>query len=616
MTRRFGLLLAIGGILFAQAPSIPVAAKDGAALAVEAPDSVKDFVSIQAALLPHAITRELFNKNIADNYVAVFVNIGNRSRSASLVMEGIYIDYSKWALSGSNARRESINSRIDNYSTATWPAEVSSVESRVVRGHLEERQPKTARNWIARSLRLTGAIAAGYVFAFQGVHATEIAQGIAAFNGVGIPGFERFWPDSFIQKLNRISDFGYRANRIVPRESSDIFLVFFPIDRFLTAGLKKAFIDYPAVFFNPGLALVDDTIPDSIKRMIEKTSAKSLKELRDQLPDMILCHSDRVKHKDRCEASQLLRATVASISLSSVAIVLDGSMVVDLATVPAIVESAEFTSGTDKNQFFTTVGDGKELVIKGRNLSGSKVQFTSTNAIDSPVRDDRKSTDEQLTVKFTFKAAIPREPLIMKVVKEAKDGRVIESSPFSIKVDYDEKLPTVKPNADVDANGKLTIEGANLSGVDIALRVDQVQPPGEAQWFTRLISADGRKVEADLNKNQKGCFRAQLFVAGTPLTASFRIPHAPKITNALRDGKKVTITGTELFSLEKCDLQLQVKILATGSTAAVGVANLKFAADAKSATFELNDPQPAAGSKIYLFQGPLTIAPVDIKDLP
>lgn len=305
------------GITLAQ-PPIP-GANQGVALTVRAPASVKGVVSVQAVMLPYSINRELFSKHIADNYVVVVVNIGNRSHHSALVMQGLYLDYSNWALSGSVPRV----AEADETSSGTLPGQVSSVEYRIVRGELEERDPKTVRNWILRSLQFAGSVAGSTTFVYGAI--SNIPKYVSMANGVGIPGFEKLWPDALISKLNRISDFGYRVNRLIPRESSDVMIAFFPVDRFLTPRLKRIFIRRPALFFNTGLALVDRD--PEMTAILQRVSGRSLQELTDQIPAMLSCAADR--QPDDCDRSKILRSILKATSLNSIEVVIDGAMMIE-----------------------------------------------------------------------------------------------------------------------------------------------------------------------------------------------------------------------------------------------------------------------------------------------
>ena len=93
-------------VSFGQAPKVWPPVTQGVVLLASVPPTVDQLVSVRAVMLPYSINRQLFSKHIADHYAVVIVNIANRSHDAALVLEGIYLDYSKWALSGNVPRTD------------------------------------------------------------------------------------------------------------------------------------------------------------------------------------------------------------------------------------------------------------------------------------------------------------------------------------------------------------------------------------------------------------------------------------------------------------------------------------------------------------------------------
>lgn len=576
-------------------PALP-GAKDGTPLIVEAPQPVKDSVSVQAVLLPYTITSELFSKHIAQNYVVAVVNIGNRSKDAALVIEGLYLDYSHWALSGVVRRTKADEDKVPGNSATTLPSQVSSVEYRIVRGQLEERQPKSARNWVLRSLQLTGSVAAAFTFPL-GDASSNIAKGIAAFNGVGIPGFEKLWPDSLITKLNRISDFGYRVNRIVPRESSDIVLAFYPIGRFLTPSLKKLYIAMPAVFFNPGLALIDPAVPKEYVDLLAKVSGKSLDELRGQVPHMLACKlaKDAGTTSSDCDSAKELMRMVAATTLNSISLVIDGSMVVDLRAVPAAIGFVTFgKTGDDPAKFWSIPGD-KSVTLTGRFLSGGKLAIREAEALGIIVGavDDKTANAESLTVALKFvKPIASGSTLTLKVVKETRDGRTAESLSFPVTMSYTAAMPMV---SDAQATAaKVTITGKNLGDPSLKVILNRSQPVGGAWIVNNLtVNAEGSTFAIDIKKEKlgSGCYAGTITAsdAAYPIP-DFVIEPTPAISKATRTGSKVELEGMELFDMPKCGRAIVFKVFADhdGASSAMAVKNIIADSSGTKATFDFD----------------------------
>ena len=326
---RLSLLIVLSGFLCAQSPS-------GAPLAVTAPQSVKAMVDLQAVLMPYSVNRDLFGKYIADTYAVVFLSVGNRSREAGLVLEGLSLDYSNWALSGVASQEEAFARSLESFQASTQVGRVSSVEYRIVRAQLEEQDTKTARSWAIRFLEYASSAMGSTGFLFG--PATNAPRYVGALTGVGIPGFEKFWPDALIPKLNRVSDLAYHSNRIIPRESSDIMLGFFPLERFLTPSLKSIYVKRPALFFNTGLALIDNQNP-KVGRLLALVAGQDVSALQRQIPAMLECRANANPDREStaaCETSRPLRNVLVATSLNTIRVVVNGSMVVAAVAAPAI----------------------------------------------------------------------------------------------------------------------------------------------------------------------------------------------------------------------------------------------------------------------------------------
>jgi len=247
-------------------------------------------VSVEATLIPAKIARTVFGKEVANNYAVIALTISNRSSDDAFIVHTIFVDYSQWLLSGgepwestalclkdeqdskdaegqqsagqgNTQAKKCMGNRLQTWQQQTFANQISSVETRVVRGELLDRQPWTYRNWIIRALQGVGSIAAGFTFATSN---QDWIHGIGAYNGHFIPAAQTFWPDATVGQMNRISDFGFQVNKVIAKQSSDIVVAFFPIDRFLTPDLKSIFILSPAAFFAPMAALMDRTTRDKL----------------------------------------------------------------------------------------------------------------------------------------------------------------------------------------------------------------------------------------------------------------------------------------------------------------------------------------------------------------
>ena len=231
--------------------------------------NVNDNVNIEAVMLPREVSRRVFGKHVADNYAVIEVNISNRSKDAALILQSLFIDLSGWGFAGplGPGMGAAGGSRTPSrtYQAHASSTEVASVEYRIVRGQLLDAQPWTKRNIGLRAITVMGSIGTAFAFPFS----RDVITGIGAWNGSVVPGYQVLFPDGMEGQLNRISDYGYRNNKIIPQESADIVVAFFPIDRFLTPSLRNVFLNSPALFFNPLMLAIDPKTKTLLKPILE-----------------------------------------------------------------------------------------------------------------------------------------------------------------------------------------------------------------------------------------------------------------------------------------------------------------------------------------------------------
>jgi hypothetical protein len=309
---------------------------------------------------------------------------------------------------------------------------VASIDSRLVRGELLDAQQWTARNWTMRSLTALGSIAVAFEFPFS----TDVTKGIGAFNGTVVPGAAALWPDGTVNQLNRISDFGFKTDKIIPKQGSDVLVAFFPIKRFLTTGFRKVFLSDPAAWFVPDELLADpktEKIFESFVKpltggLAEKSAselgisgATSFKEtmLRAVLVD---CSSDSVSEKE--PATCILHDLINGVSLNNIRVVLEGVMTLDVAAVPATIYGVDFDSGSDAS-IWTKTGVKQTGSITGVYLTGgvpSVVDGSGKEIPDvtiTPVADG--SSDTELKFTMTVTKCIPSTTKVFFVVNKPQD---------------------------------------------------------------------------------------------------------------------------------------------------------------------------------------------------
>ena len=221
-------------------------------------------------------------------------------------------------------------------------------------------------------------------------------------------------PDSLLTRLNRISDFGYRVNRVVARQSSDTTIAFFPIERFLTPNLKRIFTRQPALFFNTGLALVDPN--PEMTAILERVSGKRLAELTTQLPAMVTCAGSG--EADACQRSAGLMSLLRATSLNSIQVIVDGSLMVEALAVPPSIDGVG--------------SQGNRIVVTGNFLSGARLVIDPVDAgMEWVATDAAQSTTAKLVGQLRFThALVPGTTFFIRAVRDTADGQQLSSAAF------------------------------------------------------------------------------------------------------------------------------------------------------------------------------------------
>lgn len=490
--------------------------------------SVHQSVRVEAVLLPYPVANRIFGKEIANTYAVIELTISNKSADAAFILHGAFIDYSHWGLSGldgvdiKEASAVGNNDPDQQTQSSSNTAQVASAEYRIARGQLLDAQQWTARNWTMRLLTLGGSLASGYSFAFK---ETGIAKGIAAFNGNFVPGMAVAWPDGTVSQLNRISDFGYQTNKLIPKQGADIIVCFFPIDRFLTSGFKELFKHSPALFFAPLQMLEDKKMEGRLLRYLpihkrELGRARYLLPcyIRVQHPTDQEAHAstaevplrsslDKEEDED-CRQTLLLNGATGAdggndqdqvkltkkalhildfierMSLNNVRVVVDGIMSVDTNLVPAKIELVTFDQDDKSPSFWAATGD-KAGTIKGEYLGGGEVSIVDSDKLGITDLKTVSSGSDEHNLKFSFKLTKPIETgtkLTFKVTKKNNDktgaGKNAESMTYDYVVGYTETPPRVSKVETKDKT--VTVSGAGFFDTATNPLKVSLRPQGQA----------------------------------------------------------------------------------------------------------------------------------------
>jgi hypothetical protein len=463
--------------------------------------------TVGAVLLPPKITRKVFGKDIGDNYVAISLTVSNRSTKASLIVNSIFVDYSRWLLSGisdqdldtkciealpvpapaaptagagqppapppapakdQKSTKSPSGNALQSWQTRNCPAQISSIEYRIVRDQLLFARPYTIRNWVVRSLTLVGSIASAYTFPIGNI---TTVKGINAFSGVVVPAVSTFWPDDTIGQMNNISDLAFRVNKVIPAQSSDIIVAFYPMDRFLTPGLEKIFKSSPAVFFAPEAMLFDPEEQKQLEPLVDPfLNGHKVTEFFPYYPQIILSACDdpaQVKGDSGLRTACGIHELLHRVSLNTVKVVVGGTMTVDVDSVPAQINSVSITNSDGSAVDWTKAGDLKG-VMEGSFLSGAQPQIAEAAKLG--ITNATAVTDGSTDTLLNFNMSIPAgmsissdatnpTKLTFTAVKKDKQGASITSAAFEYTIPV-AKAASPAADAQTPADSSATTGGA------------------------------------------------------------------------------------------------------------------------------------------------------------
>ncbi len=566
------------------------AAKNGTSVPVS---TVYSDVNVDAVLIPRVDAERIFGKEIANNYAIIELNIGNKSPDSALLIQGVYIDYSRWAMSGVRPGQAPVEGgRFGQYQTSTNTAHVASNEYRVVRGQLLDAQNSTWRNRIVSWLTFAATLASAYDFS---IHEVGIKTGIGKAGTIGIPGLKTAWPDSTIEQLNRVSDYGFRSGKSIPREGSDIIICFFPIDRFLTPGFKKLYLKSPALFFAPQLMLVDASMEKDVERLLGNDLGLnvSVKQLRLKMPCYLKLKDPNalgfkqcldefgiaegkdennqpklvVNSKDRFDFYIILDY-IGQMSLNNVNVTVDGVMTIDTSAFAAKIDTVAFDKvdgcGDDTSSCFwtdTTVKGGVRTgTISGSYMTGGSVVIAEADKLKltDPTTVADGSNDQRLHFSFKLTQPIASGIKLNFTVSKTQSGpnatepKILKGAPKEYAVTYTTDAQTIKDvTPDYSANPvRVTVNGTNFVDVapDKRLKVTLDSPSKnkpEAKLISSVLGQRGQLVlEIPPDTKPIGCWAVHVLVGTTDVQKSFEV--APANISAAISGTQLVITGTDL----------------------------------------------------------------------
>jgi hypothetical protein len=616
--------------------------------------TVRNSITAQAVLIPYPIAKRIFGKEIAKSYAVIEVNMGNKNRDAAFILHGLFLDYSNWALSGyvQQTETDKLDKIPDDHrqyplpprperlafenQASTQPSQVASVEYRLARAELLDAQQFSARNWTVRLLTLAGTVASGYSFSFK---EKGIAKGIAAFSGSFVPGVAQAWPDSTIAQLNNVSDFGYQTNKVVTKEDGEIVVAFFPIDRFLTPGLRKLFLQSPAVFFNPfsifydkqALKLFQSAAPTVFADNTHDTNflnalpsyTNKLNAARISGCELVSTETERKMREAHITGCTVVLSDIENklaflnqASLNTIHIVVDGIMTVDVSSIPGKID----TITIDKENDPATWSEPGTVsgVMRGSFLGGAHLKIAEADTLGiTDIATIGKDSNDQV-LHFTMKLTKPIKDgteLTISVVKTDKQGRSFESTAKTYKVQF--KADTKPDITDVKRDGDIvTVTGKSFfTSADKPLKVsvatgsDKATDVKDFKRSATEISFDAKPLDL-----QPACYAVTVTASnGASAVGTKLFPQLPslELTSATKTGAQIVLAGKGFVDLKNCGVALNFQIQQTGSEPKP-VANPKIES-AEKATFDVPSGPATAKYKVTATLGQDKKGPVDVK---
>jgi hypothetical protein len=451
--------------------------------------NVSDSLNIEAVMLPSDVVQRVFGKEVSENYAVIEVNIANRNPASAFILHSLYIDYGDWALAQGYDLATAAQDA-PTYTARTKSTQVSSVEYRIIRGEVMDRQPFTIRNVILNTMKGVGTAATAFAFPFSG----DVSRGISAWNGGVVPAVDTYWPDSTQGQLNRISDYGFRNNKVIPQESADIVVAFFPISRFLPKALKHVFLKNPAAFFSPLMLAIDPNQEKSVEEILEsglgnqsdvkaarksllaalaKTDASDFTVLtweitalqksiaKDRIKLLLIGDSPTADEKAQAktlgdsmsfkgEKLQTLNKELSTkfdlegkgaelfrllnaLSLSKVSVVVSGTMNADEQNIPASVVESCFDNPAP--ELWAEEGS-KTCTLRGRFLLNGVPKIVSSTPSDLGISDiavkSDASSSDLLTFSYKLRDAMDPPKFEFVVSKVGKNGTSADSMKYSV----------------------------------------------------------------------------------------------------------------------------------------------------------------------------------------
>jgi hypothetical protein len=185
------------------------------------------YVKVYRSIIDPKDVADIFGRRIAKRFLVVQVTVTNRNKDYQFLIHDLSLDLSK----------------ISGLGLGDGHYELSSDDLSLLRGVAEKGQSDDRRNFVLRTLRGAGTVAAGLIGVTH--FGKSYAPAVAVWNGPVVAAFTDVFPDYTINQMNRLNDSAYSANSIVAKQQSKVVAIFVPQAIFLSRAQQKKFWSEP-----------------------------------------------------------------------------------------------------------------------------------------------------------------------------------------------------------------------------------------------------------------------------------------------------------------------------------------------------------------------------------
>lgn len=174
-------------------------------------------ISCSFSLLSWQETNYLFGRLVANNYVAIEVNVRNLDKQNEFLLHDVQVAVDTGLEQNSFRRFEAGRDKL------------------IVRGVAQRGTSDDVRNQIMNALSTAGAVAGGAAGALltvdpSGSIPTYLSESVSIFSGPLLTGIGRIWPDHTIENVNHVSDLAFSASStlktVIPAQGSAPMVTF------------------------------------------------------------------------------------------------------------------------------------------------------------------------------------------------------------------------------------------------------------------------------------------------------------------------------------------------------------------------------------------------------